>query len=89
MGAVSWQDAEIDVIEKREDLARYLVGLAARVRRGEIPIENSSTDAFVDSARRWTKSMDSFFKNVLKESVPDTPDWAMVAAIFRAALVYE
>ncbi|SFF64611.1 hypothetical protein SAMN05421541_11692 [Actinoplanes philippinensis] len=33
--------------------------------------------------------MDGFFSNVLKEPVPDSPDWSTVAAMFRAALVYE
>jgi hypothetical protein len=33
--------------------------------------------------------MGGFFKNVVGESVPDNPDWAMIAAIFRAAVIYE
>ena len=84
-----WQDAELAAIESREDLARYLESLGAMLREGAISTENPSTDAFIDAAGRWTKSMDGFFSNVLKEPVPDSPDWAMVAAIFRAALVYE
>ncbi|MEV4638116.1 hypothetical protein AB0J80_12275 [Actinoplanes sp. NPDC049548] len=86
---MNWPDPELNAIATREDLARYLSGLAAEIRDGAVTAENSATDAFVDSAGRWTKSMDAFFENVLKEPVPDAPDWAMVAAIFRAALVYE
>lgn len=80
---MNWQDAELGAIESREDLARYMVGLAAKLREGEISTENPSTDAFVDAAGRWTKSMDGFFANVLQEPVPETPDWATVAAIGR------
>ncbi|WP_092557463.1 DUF7660 family protein [Actinoplanes derwentensis] len=86
---MNWKDPEIAAVESREDLARYLVSLAARLREGDLPTENPSTDAFIDAAGRWTKSMDVFFSNVLKEPVPDSPDWSTVAAVFRAALVYE
>ncbi|WFE56565.1 hypothetical protein [Micromonospora sp. WMMD712] len=86
---MNWPDAEINAIENRDDLALYLTGLAAKIRDGRLSVANPSTDTFVDSAGRWTMSMDSFFKNVMKEPAPETPDWAMIAAIFRAALVYE
>jgi hypothetical protein len=86
---VDWQDADVTAVESRDDLARYLVDLAGKVRESEISTENPSTEAFIDAAGRWTKAMEGFFSNVLKEPVPDSPDWAMVAAIFRAALVYE
>jgi hypothetical protein len=89
VGIVDWRDAELNIIESREDLARYLVGLAEKIRKGEISIENPATDDFVASAGRWAKSMDGFFNNILREPVPENPDWATVAAIFRAALVYE
>ncbi|MEU7615725.1 hypothetical protein AB0B27_06425 [Micromonospora rifamycinica] len=86
---MSWPDAELDAVVTREDLARYLMELAVKIGDGRLSVENSSTSAFLDSAGRWTKSMDGFFKNIMKEPVPDDPNWAMVAAIFRAALVYE
>lgn len=86
---MSWPDASLNEIKTREDLALYLIELGERVRSGELRAENSATAAFVDSAGRWTKSMDGFFNNIIKEPVPESPDWAMIAAIFRAALVYE
>jgi hypothetical protein len=86
---VNWQDVEVAAVESREDLAAYLVSLAARLREGEMSTENLSTDAFIDAAGRWTESMHGFFANVLKEPVPGNPNWAMIAAIFRAALMYE
>jgi hypothetical protein len=43
----------------------------------------------VEAAGRWTGSMDGFFSNMMGAPAPETPDWAMIAAIFRAALVDE
>ncbi|MFC5152797.1 DUF7660 family protein [Streptomyces amakusaensis] len=86
---MNWPDETLNEIRSREDLAQYLTGLADKVRDGSLLAENATTDSFVESAGRWTKSMDGFFMNVMKEPVPETPDWAIIAAIFRAALVYE
>ncbi|WP_331750928.1 hypothetical protein OG215_36965 (plasmid) [Streptomyces globisporus] len=86
---MNWPDATLNEIQSREDLARFLTGLAEEIRDGSLVAENANTDSFIDSAGRWTRSMDGFFKNVVKEPVPETPDWAMIAAIFRAALIYE
>ncbi|MFB8414658.1 hypothetical protein ACFC63_03945 [Streptomyces albidoflavus] len=86
---MNWPDAKLNEIQSREDLARYLAELARDIRDGNVAVENVTTYSFTDSAGRWTRSMDGFFKNVVKEPVPETPDWAMIAAIFRAALVYE
>ena len=89
MRVVNWQAPEVAAVKSREDLARYLVSLAARLREGDLSTENPSVDAFIDAAGRWMGSMDGFFSNVLKEPFPDSPDWSTVAAMFRAALVYE
>ncbi|EHY87323.1 DUF7660 family protein [Saccharomonospora azurea] len=84
-----WHDDALNQVQNREDLARFLIDLAEQIRDGRLAIENAATVDFVDSAGRWARSMDGFFSNVIGESVPETPDWAMVAAMFRAALVYE
>lgn len=86
---MTWPDAVLSEIQSREDLANYLTGLAADIREGKVVVENTSAQSLVDSAGRWAGAMDGFFANVVKEPVPENPDWAMVAAIFRAALVYE
>ncbi|MDT0528701.1 MULTISPECIES: DUF7660 family protein [Micromonospora] len=86
---MNWPDRELNEIQTRQDLARYLKKLAASIDDGSLAVENPSTGDYLDAAGRWTKSMDGFFKNILKEPVPENPDWAIVAAIFRAALVYE
>ena len=33
--------------------------------------------------------MSGFYKNIMNSTVPDEPNWAMIAAIFAAAVVYE
>lgn len=86
---MNWPDARVNSITSREDLARYLVELANEVRSGDLVAENVTVESLVGSAGRWTQAMDGFFVNVMREPVPERPDWAMVAAIFRAALVYE
>ncbi|AOS64669.1 DUF7660 family protein [Actinoalloteichus hymeniacidonis] len=86
---MKWPDDTLNAIRTRDDLARFLSDLAEDIRDGRLSPENTTTDAFIDAAGRWTGSMDGFFQNVMKEPVPETPDWALVAAIFRAALVYE
>ena len=87
--AVNWPDPALNEINTREDLAKYLQGLAILLRDGKLELQNPSTSDFVDASARWTKSMDGFFKNVIGEPVPEAPDWALIAAIFRAAVVYE
>jgi hypothetical protein len=87
--AMTWPDPTLDAIRTRQDLARHLIGLAGRLREGDVVAENSSPESLIEAAGRWTGSMDGFFVNVMGGPVPEDPDWAMVAAIFRAALVYE
>jgi hypothetical protein len=86
---VTWPDARLNAIESREDLARYLQELANAIDNGSVDTANSATSDFIDAAGRWSGSMDGFFQNVMGSQVPDTPSWAMIAAIFRAAIVYE
>ncbi|MEU2436798.1 hypothetical protein ACFY9A_05380 [Streptomyces rubradiris] len=86
---MNWPDPQLNEIKTREDLAAYLQDLAKAVSDGRIALENPSTVDFVDASARWTKAMDGFFKNVIEEPVPDSPSWAMIAAIFRAAVSYE
>ncbi|WP_304453415.1 hypothetical protein [Nocardiopsis sp. YSL2] len=89
MDAMKWPDESLNEVRSREDLARFLIELSGKMERGEIPVENLTAEGLVDAAGRWTCSMDGFFENIIQEPVPENPDWSMVAAIFRAALIYE
>lgn len=84
-----WPDQELNEIQTRDDLARFLRGMAERIRDGSLVVENDRTEAFVEAAGAWTGSMNGFFMNMMEEPVPEQPDWATIAAIFWAALIYE
>ncbi|GAA0907904.1 DUF7660 family protein [Streptomyces thermoalcalitolerans] len=86
---MNWHDEALNQVQSREDLADYLARMAEMVRSGDMPAENITADSLIDAAARWTRSMDGFFKNIVKEPVPEEPDWSMIAAIFHAALIYE
>ncbi|MFE2374171.1 hypothetical protein [Streptomyces sp. NPDC059398] len=86
---MSWPDAQLNEIKSKDDLAGYLQNLARAIGDGRIALENPLTTDFVDASARWTSAMDGFFKNVIGEPVPESPSWAMIAAIFRAAVTYE
>lgn len=89
MDALNWQDSELNAISTREDLARYLQSLATLMADGNVSVENPLTADFVDAAGRWTNAMNGYFKNIIKEPIPDEPSWAMIGAIFSAAMIYE
>ncbi len=59
---MTWQDPEVAAVRSREDLARYLVSLAARLREGDLSSENPSAEALIDAAGRtpWTGSLRMF-----------------------------
>ena len=59
------------------------------MRDGSVRLENPSSVDFVDAAARWSRGMPGFYKNVMNSTVPDEPNWAVIAAIFAAAVVYE
>jgi hypothetical protein len=86
---MSWPDAGIAAIGSRQDLVDYLTVLARRVAANELQVENSAAGSLVDAAGRWVDSMDGFYENVMGGPVPEEPSWQMIAAIFRAALIYE
>jgi hypothetical protein len=58
---MSWLDAELNEIRSRDDLARYLQGLAQRLRSGALQLENPETVDFVDASARWTKPQSTGF----------------------------
>lgn len=86
---MKWPDEALKEISSGEDLARFLVELSGQVKSKGTPVENSTVEGFLEAVGHWAGSMEGFFDNISKEPVPENPDGAMVAAIFRAALVYE
>lgn len=86
---VGWHDEEIDRIETREDLVRYLASLARRIETGDVQLAHGRIGDYIEAASAWTGSMDGYFANIIGAPVPDQPDWKMIAAIFTAATIYE
>jgi hypothetical protein len=75
-------------IRTRADLAQYLDTLASAVRQGDVPTENVTAADLIDGASAWIADMDGYFAN-RGEVTPQEPTWALIAAIFQAALIYE
>jgi predicted metal-binding protein len=75
-------------VQTRADLVRYLAELSESVRVGELRVENASAADLLEAASAWVDAMDGYFIN-RNEPIPQSPDWALVASIFSAALVYE
>ncbi|MEV6769831.1 hypothetical protein AB0N05_14505 [Nocardia sp. NPDC051030] len=80
--------AAIPEISSREELARYIHDLAARVENGSMPLENESAIGYMKAAAYWIEACPGFFENFGMET-PDNPDWALIGMIFSAACVYE
>lgn len=87
--SLPWPVPAVEQVRSRADLSAFLTELADRMRDGSVSVENATSADFVDAAARWSRAMAGYFKNVVGEPVPDAPDWAMIAAIFSAAAVYE
>lgn len=75
-------------VESRSDLATFLEQLAERARSSPQSIPNLELSFYLSGAAGWTSDMHGYFLN-RGESVPDEPTWALVAAVFAAAAVYE
>jgi hypothetical protein len=84
---MKWPNPRINQIKTRTDLGEFLVQLAEQTRAGDYPVGHPSSVDFIAAAGRWTGEMDRYL-TPMGEEIPDEPDWAMIAEIFCAALVY-
>jgi hypothetical protein len=85
---MEWPNPRIAQIKSRDDLGEFLVELSEQVSVGDFPIGHTSSVDLISAAGRWTRELDQYFKN-MGEPVPEEPEWALVAEIFCAALVYD
>lgn len=76
-----------EYVRSKEDLAFFLVGLAADLRAGRV-VENRTSIDLLEGASGWIRDMDGYFAN-RGETPPSSPSWELIAMIFAAALVYE
>jgi hypothetical protein len=77
-----------DEVTGRQELAVFLNELLAQVEGAPTAIPNSTLAEFLSGALGWIEDLDGYFLN-RGEPVPDQPTWALVAAIFAAAAIYE
>jgi hypothetical protein len=85
---MEWPNPRINQIKTRDDLADFLVELSAKVSVGEYPMGHPQSVDLISAAGHWTREMGQYFKN-MGEDVPEEAEWALVAEIFCAALVYD
>ncbi len=77
-----------DDVTGRHELAAFLNELLAQVQESPAAVPNSTVAEFLSGASGWVEDLDGYFLN-RGEPVPDQPTWALVAAIFAAATIYE
>ena len=75
-------------INSRLRLAEFLDVLAGRVADAPDDFENVALPQYLSAAAAWVRDMDGYFASRGKP-VPLEPSWALVAAIFDTAAVYE
>ncbi|MEV0375122.1 hypothetical protein AB0I10_36030 [Streptomyces sp. NPDC050636] len=75
-------------VKTRADLVSYVRQLSLEARAPSSRWENQSLDRYLEALGAWTNDMDGYFINQ-GESVPDRPDWSLIASMLRAACFYE
>ncbi len=77
-----------DEVTGRRELAVFLNELLLWLESSPESVPNSTLAEFLSGASGWVEDLDGYFLN-RGEPVPDQPTWALVAAIFAAAAIYE
>jgi hypothetical protein len=76
-------------VATREDLRRLVGQMHADfVESGVLEWENAALERFLEAMARYLDDLDGYFHN-RGESVPDQPDWHLVALLLVAASGYE
>ena len=79
---------EVEGIDNRVDLARFIQRLKHDLEVNEDEWENPDLPRFLDALGGWIESMPGYFKN-RGEELPDEPDWKLVGIALLAARSYE
>ncbi|MEW1719733.1 hypothetical protein [Streptomyces sp. NPDC093109] len=78
----------LDAVRTRDDLVGFLGEALADLSRGGPGWENTSLEEFLEALAAWLHDMPGVFAN-RGESVPNQPDWNLVARMIMAARMYE
>jgi hypothetical protein len=83
------QVGDLARVATREDLRRLVAQMHADfVESGVLEWENATLERFLEAMARYLGDLDGYFHN-RGESVPDQPDWHLVALLLVAASGYE
>ena len=80
---------DIEKIDSRQALSKFLEDLSARLERGEIKWENRDMAQYIEAMSAWIADMDGYYRNVRHEPCPDKPSWRTLAEIILASSQYE
>ncbi|MBM7117747.1 DUF7660 family protein [Archangium primigenium] len=75
-------------VQSREDLARFVRGLAQALEQHPEAWENATLPRFLEAMSAWIEDMDGYYQNQ-GAAVPTRPEWRTFAEILSAARVYE
>jgi hypothetical protein len=81
-------DNEVDNVQTREDLARFLNLLLEDLMSPNSEWENPTLDSYLEALAAVVDGLDARFAN-LGMKLPDEPSWQLVADVLLAARTYE
>jgi hypothetical protein len=79
---------EINKIDTREDLIRFLKELSKEYKQAPNSWENDTLQSFLQALAAWTEDMQEYYINQNRR-VPLTPEWKTFAQMLAAARYYE
>jgi hypothetical protein len=79
---------QINRIETREDLARFVKELGKEYKAAPNSWENDSLQSFLAALAAWIEDMDGYYMNQ-NQPVPATPEWKTFGQMLAAARYYE
>ncbi len=79
---------QVDRINSREDLAKFVDEMRLSLRKGGQGWENKDFSSYLEAMAAWISDMDGYFENI-GEPCPDKPTWRTFAQILAASTIYE
>ena len=75
-------------VRTREDLARFLQEALSDLQNRPEEWENDTLERFLEAWAAWVEDLPGWYAN-RGETMPDQPDWNLLANMVMAARVYE
>ena len=72
----------------REDFVAFVKALSKDLHDNPESWENDNLERFLEALSSWVEDMDGYYLNQ-GQSVPQQPDWKVVADMLMAAKMYE